>query len=115
MRVNENGKMVTKSSTDFWNYINTPKRYRIDGEIVELTQHQYDVLQEQSKRNVNDDIYEALKRFLKYDDSQILKAKLNSAATKQVIKLTSKSGTVGQSADSTGGKVKLVLPVPPSK
>lgn len=114
MRITENGKTVTKSPTDFWNYVNVPKRYNIDNEIVEMTEHQFDLYQKDSKRNVNDDVYDALNMFLKNDKSQLIKAQLNTAVTKQVIKLSSKTNTVGTGEHSTGA-IKLVLPVAASK
>lgn len=114
MRITENGKTVTKSPNDFWNYVNIPRRYNIDNEIVEMTEHQFDLYQRDSKRNVNDDVYDALNMFLKNDKSQLIKAQLNTAVTKQVIKLSSKTNTVGTGEQSTG-VIKLVLPVAASK
>lgn len=113
MRVTENGKTVTKSPSDFWNYVNVPKRYNIDGELLTMTPHQYDIFLENQKRNVNDDVYEALNRFLKQDKSQLIKAQVSTATAKQIIKLSTKTNTVG-TGNHDGGSKKLVLPVPSS-
>jgi len=110
MRVKENNTIVTKTPTDFWNYINKPQRFVINGKTVEATQHQIDLAKEQENRNVNDDVYEALVRFLKQDKSQIIKAQIKTATTKEIIKLTNKTTSIG-AGDQGSGVKKLILPV----
>ncbi len=74
-----------------------------------MTQHDYDELLEDTKRTPHHDLFEAFRRFTKYDDSQIISANANSNIVKQVIKLTTK--TAGGGSGTSGKTGKIVLPV----
>lgn len=110
IRVKEaDGKIVTKSLKDFKDYITKPRNFNIEGKIYEMTQHDYDELLEDTKRTPHHDLFEAFRRFSKYDDSQIISANANSKIVKQVIKLTTK--TAGGGSGTSGKTGKIVLPV----
>jgi len=110
IRVKEaDGKIVTKNLKDFKDYITKPRNFTINGKIYEMTQHDYDELLEDTKRTPHHDLFEAFRRFTKYDDSQIISANANSNIVKQVIKLTTK--TAGGGSGTSGKTGKIVLPV----
>lgn len=110
IRVKEaDGKIVTKSLKDFQDYITKPRNFNIDGKIYEMTQHDYDELLEDTKRTPHHDLFDAFRRFTKYDDSQIISTNVNSKIVKQVIKLTTKTAGGGSGTSSKTGKI--VLPV----
>ena len=108
IRVNEGGKIVTKTLKDFNDYLSKPIVVKIDGENYTTTQHEYDKFLENNKRTANDDIFEAYRRFTGYDDTQLIANKANQKQAKKVIKLTTRSQN-NQSAPINNGKI--VLPI----
>jgi hypothetical protein len=81
MKRNIDGKIVTASNKDFFDYMYTKYKYNMGGEPVIMTQNQADLmLEEQAKSGVDYEVYEALRRFLRYDDEQIIREKRNAAA-----------------------------------
>lgn len=104
------GKIVTKTPADFKKYIEQPLQFKINNQIHTMTQHEYDVYLEDNKRTPHHDIFDAYRRFVKYDDSQIIAANISSGVVKEVIKLKSKAGGQGGNPVNTTGK-KLVLPI----
>lgn len=109
-RVKEgDGKIVVKTITDFNEYINKEKVFTLDGKQVRCTQNIYDIEVERRNSNAHSDIFNALRRFLKDDDSQLVAAKARFEEVKKIRKIVttpaSKSGAV------PGGPLKLILPV----
>lgn len=105
----DTGKIVTKTLNDFQDYIQKPLNFRIDGQIHTMTQLQYDEILEDTKRTPHHDLFDAYRKFTKYDDSQLIAANVNSQTVKKIIKLTSKAGSGGSGATGTGGKIVLPL------
>lgn len=103
------GRIVTKSGNDFKRYISEPKPFKIGDKIYTMTQHAYDELVEQNNRTAHNDLFDAYRRFTKYDDTQLIAAQVSNAHTKQIIKITTKSGGGSGSAGSTGTKLKLPI------
>ena len=103
------GKVVNKTLKDFQDYIEKPLNFRIEDKVYTMTQLQYDTLQEDTKRTPHHDIFEAYRKFTKYDDSQLIAANITSGATRNIIKLTTKAGGGGSGSTNGGGKLKLPI------
>ena len=104
----DDGKIVTKTSKDFIDYIQKPLTFKIEGQIYTMTQLEYDEAVEDIKRTPHNDLFDAYRKFTKYDDSQLIAAAASNNAVKQIIKLKTKAGGAGGAA-GTGGKI--VLPI----
>lgn len=102
------GKIVNRTLKDFEAYISKPLNFKIDNKVYTMTQLQYDTLQEDTKRTPHNDIFDAYRKFTKYDDSQLIAANVNNNVVKNVIKLSSKAGGGGSGATG-GGKLKLPI------
>jgi len=103
------GKIVSRTIKDFQDYIQKPLTFRINNQNYTMTQLEYDEAVEDTKRTPHNDLFDAYRRFTKYDDSQIIAANASDAIVKKVIKLTTKAGGGGSGAAGKGGK--LVLPI----
>ena len=103
------GKIVNKTLKDFQDYIEKPLNFKIEDKVYTMTQLQYDTLQEDTKRTPHHDIFDAYRKFTKYDDSQLIAANIISSATKNIIKLTTKAGGGGSGSANGGGKLKLPI------
>ena len=104
------GRVVTKSGDDFKRYISEPKPFKIGDKVYTMTQHAYDELVEQNNRTAHNDLFDAYRRFTKYDDTQLIAAQVSNEHTKQIIKIVTKSGG-GSGSSGAGSTVKLKLPV----
>ncbi len=105
------GKIVTKTPKDFIDYIKKPLNFKLeDGKVYTMTQHDYDEYTENIKRTPHNDLFEAYRRFVKYDDSQLIVANANNGVVKEIIKLKTKasSGAGDPSIKNTG---KITLPI----
>lgn len=85
-KVKVDGKVVTRTIDDFQDYIKKPKVFMIEGNKEILTQHQYDQYLESKNANIDSDLLNALKRFLNYDDAQIIAAKARTNEVAQIKK-----------------------------
>lgn len=103
------GKAVIKTIADFNDYIKTTRVFVINGKKVQLTQNMYDAYTEQLNHKPDNDILEALRRFLKYDDAQLINIKAKTAEIEKVRRLVSR--TPGKTDTPSGGPLKLKLPV----
>ena len=103
------GKIVNRSLKDFQDYITKPLNFRIDNKIYTMTQLQYDTLQEDTKRTPHNDIFDAYRKFTKYDDSQLIAAQSNDNTVKNIIKLKTKAGSGGSGTSTSTGKLKLPI------
>jgi len=103
IRVKEGNKVEVKNKSDFFNYLFVPRPFIIDGQRVSMTEDEYRLALEDKNKNVNDDLFGALKRFTKYDTSQFIKEQINNEKTKAVKKLTARTpkGTKESSRTST--------------
>ena len=102
------GKTETKSINDFTKYITEPRTFNLDGRVITATQHDYDMEMERRSRTPDNDLFDAYRRFTKYDDSQLIKAKLKDERAKNVLKLVSKPGVNnGTNGNPVGTKLKL--------
>jgi hypothetical protein len=90
LRVKRDGKIKDHTIKDFRSYIFDVKKYKVGNQEVELTQNQFDKLKEQSNRRHDHDVYEALRRFLGYDDSQLIKGAVAASKARDIRQLISK-------------------------
>lgn len=102
------GKIVAKSINDFKDYITKPLVFNINGKNYTMTQHDYDEFVEDTKRTPHNDLFDAFRRFVKYDDSQLINANISSQQVRQILKIKSKSAS-GESGTGTKGKIKLPI------
>lgn len=110
LRVKEtDGKIVIKTINDFNDYIRKEKLFTIDGHQVRMTEYSYDLEMESRESNVDTDIFKALRKFLKNDDSQLVAAKAKYEEVKKVRKLITRDSA--KSTPSTGKALTLKLPV----
>lgn len=100
-------KVVTANNEDFLQYISKPKVYTIEGEQYEMTPNQYDKYLEDIKKTEHDEVFEALKRFVKYDTSQFIEEQIKQETRKRII-LTTKNGG-GKTSKLDDGKVKKII------
>lgn len=103
------GKVVNKTLKDFQDYIQKPLTFKIEGQLYTMTQLEYDEAIEDTKRTPHHDLFDAYRKFTKYDDSQLIAANASNDVVKKVIKLTTKAGGGGSGTAAKGGK--LVLPI----
>lgn len=102
------GKTVIKTITDFNEYISKARPFSIKGNVFNMTQNQYDMTIEQMNHKPANDVFEALRRFLHYDDSQLVAAKAKHEEVKTIRKLSiNRPGVSG----GGGTAIKLILPV----
>lgn len=104
------GKVTTANNTDFVNYLSKPKEYNVDGQKYLLTPNQYDKIIEDNKRTEDDEIWEAVKRFVHYDTSQFIEEQIKIENRRRII-TTSKGGSNrGQKVDTNTEKT-IILPI----
>jgi hypothetical protein len=103
------GKIATKTLKDFQDYIEKPLNFNIDGQIYTMTQLEYDEAIEDTKRTPHHDLFDAYRKFTKYDDSQLIAANASDNVVKKIIKLSTKASGGVSGAAGKGGK--LVLPI----
>lgn len=104
----DDGKIVTKTSKDFIDYIQKPLTFKVEGQLYTMTQLEYDEAVEDIKRTPHNDLFDAYRKFTKYDDSQLIAAAASGNVVKQIIKLSTKAGGAGGVAGHGG---KIVLPI----
>lgn len=103
------GKITVKTINDFNDYIRKEKLFTIDGNQYRMTEYAYDLEMESRSANVHNDLFNALRKFLKDDDSQLVKAKAQFEEVKKVRKLVIRDNA--KPAAATGSAFKLKLPV----
>lgn len=106
IRINDGGKVSYKTRQDFFDYMFRPVEIRLsNGQLVNITRHEYDTYLEDAQRTVDKDVFEAFRRFTKYDDSQLVMDKVNSKIADTVPRFTTKpKGDSGKK-----GAVKIII------
>ena len=82
------GKTENRTPEDFFAYISVPKTFDIDGQKYNYTQSQYDELMERKSHTVHNEIFEALKRFTKYNNEQFIRDTKKAKETKSIRTIT---------------------------
>ena len=90
IRVVENGKANLYTPDDFFNYLYEPIVVNIDGKRVTTTRDNIKLSQEQEKRNINNDLYDAFLRFTNYDKSQFINEQIKNSEVQKIKKLSAK-------------------------
>ena len=87
------GKVENRTSADFYAYLSVPKLFDIDGVQERLTQNQYDQKMELINRTPQNEIYDGLKRFTRYNNEQFIVdiKKANAVIGMRTISTTSKA------------------------
>jgi hypothetical protein len=111
LRIKDGSTVKQKTHKDFVDYIFTPKKYKVNDSEVELTQNQYDLYMEQQNRDHNTDLYEALRRFLKYDEGQLIKGAVAANKAREIKKLVSSKAKAKQTAKFTSKDRGIKLPI----
>lgn len=103
IRVKVGDKVEYKTRLDFFKYVYEPVKQVVDGQRVTQTLHSTDMASERVKRTNNDDVFDAFKRFVKYDTSQFIKEKVNQSKVDDIKRLRSTGGK-----NSTSNKKPVV-------
>jgi hypothetical protein len=109
--IKDNGKIVTKTINDFKDYITKPKTFDIEGQKVNITQSQYDYYLETQNRKVDDDVFEILRRFTKYDTSQFIEQQIENKKVIEMRKFTTTVPGINKNLNTGGTSKRLILPV----
>jgi hypothetical protein len=80
-----NDKILTLTQDDFIEYVSKPKSYELGGEIYNLTGYQVDSYLRNQKRNIDHDVFDALKLFVNYDLSQFVEEQIATDKLRRVI------------------------------
>ena len=100
-------KVVHKTKDDFFDYLFAPKVYVVDGRKVQMTGDAYAIHQEELNLTKDDNILSALRRFTGYNDSQIIKDKVEAAKVKTVRRLTTSKKRGGSASRITDEELIL--------
>lgn len=84
MKRTVDGKIINASRQDFLKYMYVKQPYNIDGERVLMSDNEVAIYNEDKNKTTDNEIFEAYRRFVGYDDAQILRDKKNNLSTKNV-------------------------------
>jgi len=93
IRVVQDGKPQLYDRNDFFNYLYSPITVNVDGKRTQMTRHDLDLENETRSRTSHNEVYDAYKRFVKYDDSQLIEEQVQNRQVKKIRKLKSKKVT----------------------
>jgi len=109
IRVIENNKPVMYNSNDFFKYLYEPITTVIDGKRVTTTRDNIKLQIEQQNRTISNQVYDAYRRFVNYDDSQFIAEQIQNDKVKTIKKLTTKRSykSTGSKKKATSGRVVI--------
>ena len=105
----KDGRTITKTLDDFVKYLSEPIPVTIEGKTYLVTEDAYNKWLEEEKRTTNNDVFDAFRRFTKYDDAQLITSTAKSQEAKKVIKLSTKAPNNSSGTSKNTGKI--VMPV----
>jgi len=111
ININENGKIVTKTPEDFFRYIYEPKVYEINGRRQEMTEYAYRTMINNSKRTIDDDLYDAYLSFVNGDTKSLIDRTIKREEFNNKKKLFTKSFTSKQQTKTNTNNSNIVLPI----
>lgn len=82
--IKDGAKVTYATRDDFFNYLYSPVTVNIDGKPVKTTRHDLDLYNENQNRNTSHDLFDAYKRFVKYDTSQMIKSQVQKNEIKKL-------------------------------
>lgn len=105
-----NGSIHNYSKEDFFDYMYRVHPIKLDtGEVTYLTRYQLDTFAKNSKRTVDNDIFDAFLTFTGGDNSQLIEKQIEEERVRRIRKLT--SGKVKRVSSAPGsGTRKIKLP-----
>lgn len=107
IKVVENGKPMLKTAGDFLSYLRDPITVNIDGRPINITRDKLDLHNEQVKRTVGNDVFDAYRRFVNYDDTQLVTEQVNKSKVKTIRRLKSKN--INKSGSTDKGSTSRVV------
>jgi hypothetical protein len=112
IKVIEDGKPNMYTRDDFFKYLYEPIIVNMNGNPIQITRHQLDVEKENANRTTGNDVYEAFKRFVKYDESQFIQEQVNKDKVKQIRKLTTRRNNNSSVSQHSKTTARVVAPRP---
>ena len=109
IKVIEDGKAKLYTKNDFFNYLYEPIVVNIDGERITTTRDNLKLQQENAKRTTGNDVFEAYRRFVGYDDSQLVSEKVKSKEVENVRRLVIKNKNKNVAANKKVAKKKIII------
>lgn len=82
--IRDGAKIKYANRNDFFNYLYNPITVTVDGKQVRMTLHEIDLYNENLTRTPSNDLFDAYKRFVKYDTSQFIKTNLEREKIKKI-------------------------------
>lgn len=113
ININDGGKIISKSPSDFLNYINDEKVFNIDNKKYKMTQFEYDSIQRNTKRTIDDDLFDAYLMFTKGDKSSLIETTLKHQEFQKKKVLFTKS--FEGKKDRTNTRTNTGIPILPIK
>ncbi len=113
ININDGGKIISKSPSDFLNYINDEKVFNIDNKKYKMTQFEYDTIQRNNKRTIDDDLFDAYLMFTKGDKSSLIETTLKHQEFQKKKVLFTKS--FEGKKDRTDTRTNTGIPILPIK
>jgi hypothetical protein len=110
IRVSDGGQVKYYTKTDFFNYLYNPIEVVINNEKIKTTAYQLDLHKKNSSRSINDEVFDAFKQFVKFDNSQFIKEAVNQQNVRQVIKKINSKQNRRVSTPIPSGKSEIVIP-----
>ncbi len=105
IRIKQDGKIVVKDRNDFFRYIYEPVAIKNGDQTVKMTRYEYDLAIENNNRSIHNDVFDAYRRFVNYDLTQIVKDKVKQEEVKNTIKKISTKKRSASPKVTTSGKV----------
>jgi len=110
IKINDNGKVTYSTRDDFFRYLYEPVKVTVGNQTFTMTRHEYDLQLENNKRDVHADVFDAFKRFVKYDTEQFLKEAISQNKTAAIKRLrTDKMNKQGKNPIKSEN-VRIILP-----
>jgi len=113
ININDGGKIISKAPSDFLNYINDEKVFNIDNKKYKMTQFEYDTIQRNNKRTIDDDLFDAYLMFTKGDKSSLIETTLKHQEFQKKKVLFTKS--FEGKKDRTDTRTNTGIPILPIK
>lgn len=107
-RTTSDGKIVTSEPKEFFDYIYKTKQFNIDGNIVPMTQYDYDTYIENQKNGLDNDLLDALRKFTGKSYSDLIDSYVKDRQVKNIRTIyTDRGRRTNRDNKNTG---RIVLP-----
>ncbi len=109
IRINDNGKVTYADRNEFFRYLYEPMQVTINNQKTTMTRHEYDSYIESTKRSLHDDVFEAYKRFVKYDTSQFIREAVKKEEVNRVKRMLTAKTNKHSDVRSGGSDKKIII------